>query len=88
VVRKNRLPQVVRSPDVPPTELMQLARMLARVLISAMGALVPAGTPSPGAVPVDVLANSPARLKAEARLAESMAEEPMAVGEVVNGAKG
>jgi hypothetical protein len=66
---------------------MHVARIFASVLILAMGMLVPAGTPRPGEEPVDQLANSFARLKAEVRLAASAAELPIAEGDAANGAR-
>ncbi len=44
------------SPAVPPAELMQVARMSAKVLISITGTVVPLGTLRPGTLPVDVSA--------------------------------
>ena len=88
VVSEKRLPQGELSPAVPPAELMQTERMLPMVLICSIGTVVPAGTPVPGDVPVAVLTSCAAWTKAAVRASISPEGAPIAVGEVMNGARG
>ena len=83
VVSEKSVPQGVLSPETPPAELMQAAMILPMVLICSTGTVVPTGTPVPGVVPVVVLANWEARVKAPASPAASPEAEPIAEGEVM-----
>ena len=85
VVALKRLPQEVESPAAPPLELMQAARMSARVSIWAMGAVAVAGSDGPGMLPVAGSTRAAARAKAAERPLASRAEEPMAETEVMKG---
>src|SRR6185312_153316 len=87
VVREKSWPQREPSPATPPAELMQAERMSARVLSSAVGTVSPGGTLVPGAVPVVVLTSWLARVKEAAREGTSAGEEPMAVADVMKGAR-
>ena len=66
---------------------MQLAITLARVLINAVGLVVPTGAVSPGDVPVAEFENWFARVKAEASAVASVADEPTEDIELMNGAR-
>lgn len=65
---------------------MHAAIMFAIVLIFVVGTDVPVGTPTPGEVPVDILANSLARLNAAANALALPVDDPSVVGELINGA--
>jgi hypothetical protein len=52
----NKVPHVEPSPTTPPAVSIQLASMSASVSICATGTVMPAGTLSPGTVPVEVFA--------------------------------
>jgi hypothetical protein len=56
VAAANRVPHVEPSPTTPPAVSTQLARMSASVSSCATGTVMPAGTFSPGTVPVEVFA--------------------------------
>ena len=86
VVRAKRVPHGEPSPGEPPTELMQVARMLAIVSIWATGMVVPVGTLAPGDAPVAVFTNSDASVNALANSVESLVPDPIAAGDVMNGA--
>jgi len=87
VVSVNKLPQEVESPAVPPVELRQAERISARVLISVVGTVMPEGTFRPGVAPVVGSTNSEASVKAAARAEASVVAEPIAEGELINGAR-
>jgi hypothetical protein len=87
VVRAKRLPHGVESPAVPPPELMQTERISAKLMISAVGTVMPGGTFKPGVVPVVELTNSEATLKAAARSDASVVADPTAEGELMNEAR-
>src|SRR5271170_5445937 len=81
VVAAKRVPQAETRPSsgIPPAELTQLERMLARVLSCSTGTVVPDGTFAPGTVPVVVLTYWDASVKAAARADASAVPEPMLV---------
>ena len=85
VVSENNSPQSEGVDDIPPTELTQVDIAFASVLISGVGMV--SGTPFPGDTPVVELANWLARVKADANAEESEEEEPMAVIELMKGAR-
>ena len=87
VVRAKRLPHGVESPAVPPPELMQTEMISARLMISAVGTVMPGGTFRPGVVPVVELTNSEPTLKAAARSEASVVADPTAEGELMNEAR-
>ena len=86
VVNENRSPQSEGVDDIPPAELTQVDIAFASVLISADGMEAP-GTPLPGEIPVVELASSFASVKAEVSTAASEEEEPIAVMELMKGAR-
>ena len=87
VVNRNRLPHCVASPETPPVELTQADKILPSVLISATGTAQPDGTLIPGAEPLVGLTSCEARVKAAASAPASLGDEPIAVDEVINGAR-
>src|SRR6266702_7360846 len=82
-----RFPQEVLSPSVPPGELTQTERMLARVLICWTGAVAPLGSDGPETAPVAGSTRELARVKASESQAASREVEPMAEAEVIKGAR-
>jgi hypothetical protein len=67
---------------------MQVERMSAIVSICATGTVVPAGTFTPGTVPVDVFANTAASANALVSEAASPVPDPIPLYELMNGASG
>lgn len=84
-VSKNRFPHELLSPLAPPVEFTQLAKISASVLISLLGAAIPAGTSGPGVTPSDGSAYAAAVANAAVRAATSLVPEPTAVAEVIYG---
>jgi hypothetical protein len=87
VAAESRFPQEVESPAMPPAELIQAARMFARLLICWVGAVAPEGSDGPERVPVEGSTREFARVKAAERPEASMEVEPMAEAEVMKGAR-
>src|SRR5271163_1994896 len=86
VVRVNRRPQRLPSPALPPVEATQAARMLARVLSWAVGAVAALGSAEPGAAPVAVLASLLTEAKARAIPWRLEAGVPRSANPVMKGA--
>jgi hypothetical protein len=86
VVSENRSPQSEGVDDIPPAELTQVDIAFASVLMSADGMAV-SGTPFPGESPVVELASWFASVKAEVSAEVSEEEEPIAVMELMKGAR-
>jgi hypothetical protein len=85
IVSENRSPQSEGVDDIPPAELTQVDIAFASVLISADGMV--SGTPFPGESPVVGLASWFASVKAEVRAEACEEEEPIAVMELMKGAR-